>query len=72
MAELKSKKEMLLERFDFAKKQGLDLIEEINQYAKENNCYETHFMQGYTFRTGLDVLEKERDLIFNDEQYIMA
>ena len=59
MSDLNSKKTQLLERFDFAKKQGLDLIDEISQYAKENKCYDTHFMQGYTFKSGLEVLEKK-------------
>jgi hypothetical protein len=67
MPELKNKKQQLLERFDFAKKQGSDLIEEISQYADENRCHDTHFMQGYTFKSGLNVLNQERDLIFNTE-----
>jgi hypothetical protein len=67
MGETKTKKEQLIERFDFARKQGLDLIEEINQYAKDNNCFETHFMQGYTFKNGLELLIQERDLIFSND-----
>ena len=63
---MESKKEQLLVRFDFAKKQGFDLIEEINQYAKANNCYETHFMQGFTFTNGIKILEEERDLILTE------
>ena len=66
MADAKTKKELLIRRFDFARKQGLDLIEEIDQYARHNSCYETHFMQGYTFKSGIELLEQERDLIFSD------
>lgn len=67
MSELKpKKKEELLKRFDFAKKQCLDLIEEIEQYANVNNSYKIHFMQGYTFETGLKLLAEEIKLIFNE------
>jgi hypothetical protein len=67
MAELKGKKEELLDRFDFAKKQGLDLIEEISQYAKANNSYQRYLMQGYTFETGLKLLEQEGNVVFNED-----
>lgn|GEM_PF-6979584 len=67
MAEPINKRDQLLQRFDFAKKQNLDLMEEIQQYAKEHDAFETPFMKGYTFRTSLDVLQDEIDLVFNDE-----
>lgn len=67
MSDSKTKKEELLDRFDFARKQNLDLIHEIEQYAKEHDAYDIHFMQGYSFNTSLETLGQERDLIFNDE-----
>lgn len=67
MAEPENKREQLLQRFDFAKKQNLDLMEEIQQYAKDHDAFDTPFMQGYTFKTSLQVLQEERDLVFNDE-----
>jgi len=67
MPEPESKREQLLQRFDFAKKQNLDLMDEIEQYAKDHDAFETPFMQGYTFKTSLEVLQEERDLVFNDE-----
>ncbi|TMI92732.1 MAG: hypothetical protein E6H06_13195 [Bacteroidetes bacterium] len=67
MAVSENKKEQLLQRFDFAKKQNLDLMEEIEQYARDHNAFDTPFMQGYTFKTGIQALQKERDVVFNDE-----
>lgn len=67
MPDTENKKDQLLQRFDFAKKQNSDLMEEIEQYAKDHNAFETPFMQGYTFKTSLQVLQEERDLVFNEE-----
>jgi hypothetical protein len=67
MSDSENKKEQLLQRFDFAKKQNFDLMEEIEQYAKDHNAFDTPFMQGSTFKTSLQVLQEERDLVFNDE-----
>jgi hypothetical protein len=67
MPDTENKKDQLLQRFDFAKKQNSDLMEEIEQYAKDHDAFETPFMQGYTFKTSLQVLQEERDLVFNDE-----
>ena len=67
MPEPENKRDQLLQRFDFAKKQNLDLMEEIKQYAKEHDAFDTPFMQGYTFKTSLEVLQDEIDLVFNDE-----
>ena len=67
MADSENKREQLLQRFDFAKKQNSDLMEEIEQYARDHNAFDTPFMQGYTFKTSLEVLQEERDLVFNDE-----
>ena len=66
MSDTKNKSEQLLQRFDFAKKQNLDLMEEIEQYARDHNAFDTPFMQGYTFKTSLEALRKEKDLVFND------
>jgi len=66
MSDTKNKSEQLLQRFDFAKKQNLDLMEEIEQYARDHNAFDTPFMQGYTFKTSLEALQKEKDLVFND------
>ena len=67
MPDPENKRDQLLQRFDFAKKQNLDLMEEIHQYAKEHDAFDTPFMKGYTFKTSLDVLQEEIDLVFNDE-----
>jgi|ERR1051326_2357874 hypothetical protein len=67
MAVSENKKDQLLQRFDFAKKQNLDLMEEIEQYARDHNAFETPFMEGYTFKTGIEALQEERDLVFNDD-----
>jgi hypothetical protein len=67
MSVSKNKSEQLLLRFDFAKKQNLDLIDEIEQYARDHNAFDTPFMQGYTFKTSLEALQKEKDLVFNEE-----
>ena len=61
-----SKKMLLLERFDIARKQNAELISEIGEYARLNDAYETPFMQHYTFRSGVETLEEERDIVFND------
>ena len=62
-----NKREQLLQRFDFAKKQNLDLTDEIEQYARDHNAFDTPFMKGYTFETSLQALREERDLVFNEE-----
>ncbi len=67
MPDTKSKKEQLLERFDIARKQNEDLLLEIDQYAKENNSYDLHFMQDLTFKGGIEALKEERDVVFNDQ-----
>lgn len=67
MPDRENKKEQLLQRFDFAKKQNLNLTEEIEQYARDHSAFDTPFMQGYTFKTSLQVLQEERDLVFNEE-----
>ena len=67
MAVSENKKDQLLQRFDFAKKQNFDLMEEIEQYARDHDAFDTPFMQGYTFKTGIEALQEERDLVFNEE-----
>lgn len=62
----KTKKQELLERFDLARQLNADLIGEIDEYARQHDKYDTPFMQGYTFRTGVRVLQEERDLVFNE------
>ncbi len=52
------KKQQLLLRFDFARKQNEKLMEEIEQYAQTTNRYDTDFMQGYSFQTGLNLLKQ--------------
>jgi hypothetical protein len=66
MPGLASKKMLLLERFDIARKQNAELISEIGEYARMNDAYDTHFMANYSFRSGMNTLEEERDLVFND------
>lgn len=61
-----NKKELLLDRFDLARKLNAELISEIDEYAKTHQADETLFMKGYTFRSGIRTLEEERDLVFND------
>ena len=65
MAPDKTKKTLLLERFDLARHQNAELIEEISQFVRANNASETHFMQGYSFESGVKMLEEQRDLVFN-------
>ena len=65
MAGDKTKKMLLLERFDLARHQNAELIEEISQFVVANNASETHFMQGYSFESGVKMLEEQRDLVFN-------
>lgn len=67
MPDSPNKRDQLLQRFDFAKKQNLDLGEEIEQYAKDYDAFNTPFMEGYTFNTVLKALQDEKDLVFNEE-----
>ena len=61
-----SKKEQLLERFDLARRHNAELIAEIKEFTDANHAADTPFMTGYTFRSGIQTLEEERDLVFND------
>jgi hypothetical protein len=67
MSDSPNKRDQLLQRFDFAKKQNVDLRDEIEQYAKEHEAFSTPFMEGYTFNTVLQALKDERDLVFNED-----
>jgi hypothetical protein len=65
MSDSPTKRDQLLQRFDFAQKQNLDLKDEIEQYAKDHNAFDAPFMEGSTFTTVLGTLKDERDLVFN-------
>ncbi len=66
MSGMVSKKELLLERFDLARRQNADLISEISEYAELHQAFDTPFTKGYTFASGIKVLQEERDLVFNN------
>ena len=67
MPDSPNKRDQLLQRFDFAKKQNLDLKEELEQYAKDHDAFDTPFMEGSTFNTVLKALQDERDMVFNED-----
>ena len=62
MSDSPNKRDQLLQRFDFAKKQNLDLKEELEQYATDHDAFNAPFMEGSTFTAVLSTLKDERDL----------
>lgn len=61
---------LLKQRFDYGKSLNLLTIDEINQYAKLNNCADKQFMQGVTFSTAVILLQEIELTVFSAKNSI--
>lgn len=66
-AEAEQEKEYAANTFKTAEQKTQDLHNKISQYADDHDAWNAHFMQGFTFREAIDVLEKSEREIFTKE-----
>lgn len=60
-------KKQTLRVFDIGKTLITDLKRKITEFSNVNNVGDQHFMQGYTFNSGLEFLSHVERVIYNDE-----
>ena len=58
-------KRYLVNVFEAARRQNRELHQELSNYASRNDAYEEHFMQGFSFREAIEVLEMSERELFN-------
>ena len=65
--ELNEFKNGVLNTFNNARKRTETLADELKKFCNENNCYNNHFMQGFTYQETIDMMQKALELFLNDE-----
>jgi len=60
-------KEYCVAKIKSAQKMNNDFLKELHTHVKENNIWEEHFMDGYSYEEVINVLKIYRDKGFSDD-----
>lgn len=66
-AEVQQNKKYAVDIFDRAKLETRALRTRLEEYAEENDAWDNHFMQGFTFRDTVGTLRKSERNIFTED-----
>lgn len=62
-----SSKSFYAQKIKSSRKFNDEFLKEMREYVKNNNASNEHFMQGFSFRESIAVLETYKEKIFTDE-----